>query len=446
MFHPVLYVAKGFGALLKQLEGEDIPAVQQLLIQLVSHPYEEIQVMALQGMLQAWEEHPNIAWEALRVATELAFVEVRYGHAAEDARQEYLDKVLTGSMNRVIDGAAPQDVLPSLPEPWVPIPAEDTPREETSRYGRQRNEPWRTNPLQVDTTFLAKVLETIPVKKAVWGQRHAGEFLAWCERLAAWTVERVAPTWTTNRRGLEENASYLYEWKRNLYQFLAKVSLHLPVAEADRRFLQKAAGADDETYCELVEGYVCELAAVVTDSATIPENALQLLGAARDRALKSWGGGGRFEQDIARELFFSVNLRAKAPVRFGNNKWSDVGVVILLVDPVLRAQGSSRLVAEFWMELCERSLEHYPVDHFVSSLQYVLPSAHRRARWRNSELPARLAGLIQRFSEKVPSMPHAMAQTILRALDQLVDMGDRRAAAVQQSEIFRSVRLETAAP
>ena len=42
-------------------------------------------------------------------------------------------------------------------------------------------------------------------------------------------------------------------------------------------------------------------------------------------------------------------------------------------------------------------------------------------------------------------MPHAMAQTFLRALDQLVDMGDRRAAAVQQSEIFRSVRLEIAA-
>ncbi len=449
MFHPVLYVAKGFGALLKTLEGEDIPAVQQLLIQLVSHPYEEIQVMALQGMLQAWEEHPNIAWEALRVATELAFVEVRYGHAAEDARQEYLEEVLTGSMNRVIDGAAPQDVLPSLPEPWVPIPAEDTPKEETSRYGRQRNEPWRTNPLQVDTTFLAKVLETIPLNKAVGDRRHAGEFLAWCERLAAWTIERIAPFWTTNRRGLEENASYLYEWKRSLFQFLAKVSLLLPTEEADRRFLQKAAAADDETYCELAEGYVWELAAAVADSAAIPENALQLLAVARDRALQSWEGAWRVERelaDIVRELFFSVNLSAKTPVRFANNNWSDVGVVILLVDPVLRARGSSRLVAEYWMQLCERSLEHYPVYHFVSSLQHVLPDANRRAEWRSSELPARLAGLIQRFSEKVPSMPHAMAQTILRALDQLVDMGDRRAAAVQQSEIFRSVRFETAAP
>ena len=190
------------------------------------------------------------------------------------------------------------------------------------------------------------------------------------------------------------------------------------------------------------------MAAVVTDSATIPENALQLLAAARDRALQSWVGVGRVERelaDIARELFFSVNLRTKAPVRFANDIWSDVGAVIPLIDPVVRAQGSSRLVADFWMQLCEKSLEHYPVDHFVSSLQYVLPGENRRAQWRGSELPARLAGLIQRFSEKAPSLPHAMAQTLLRALDHLVDMGDRRAAAVQQSEIFRSVRLEIAA-
>ncbi|WP_304307462.1 hypothetical protein [Pseudacidovorax intermedius] len=448
MFHPVLYAANGLGALLKTAEGEGVPLTQQMLIRLACHPYEDIQVTALKGMLQAWDIHPEIAWEALRVATELALVEVRYGQAAEEARHKYLEDVLTASMNRVIDGAAAQDVLPSLPEPWVPIPPADMPRAVTIRFRRQRNEPWRTNPLQVDTTFLAKVLETIPVEKAVADQRHAGEFLAWCERLATWTVERVAPSWTTNRQSLEENASYLYDWKRNLFQFLARVSLQLPAAEAERRFLQKATAADDETYCELAEGYVWELAAAVTDGATIPKDALQLLAAARDRALQSWDENGRVERelaDIARELFFSVNLRAKAPVRFANNKWSDVGVVSVLVDPILRAQGNSPLVAELWMQLCERSVEHYPVDHFVSSLQYVLPGANRRAQWRGSELPARLAGLIQRFSEKVPSTPHVIAQTFLRALDQLVDMGDRRASAVQQSEVFRSVRLDAAA-
>lgn len=38
-------------------------------------------------------------------------------------------------------------------------------------------------------------------------------------------------------------------------------------------------------------------------------------------------------------------------------------------------------------------------------------------------------------------MPLAMEQKLLRALDRLVDMGDRRAAAVQLREVFRSVRV-----
>jgi hypothetical protein len=40
-------------------------------------------------------------------------------------------------------------------------------------------------------------------------------------------------------------------------------------------------------------------------------------------------------------------------------------------------------------------------------------------------------------------MQLTMAQKLLRALDRLVDMGDRRAAAVQLSEVFRSVRITT---
>lgn len=51
------------------------------------------------------------------------------------------------------------------------------------------------------------------------------------------------------------------------------------------------------------------------------------------------------------------------------------------------------------------------------------------------------SGLIQRFSERKQPMPIGMAQKLLRALDSLVGMGDRRAAAVQLSEVFRSVRL-----
>ena len=38
-------------------------------------------------------------------------------------------------------------------------------------------------------------------------------------------------------------------------------------------------------------------------------------------------------------------------------------------------------------------------------------------------------------------LPTEMARALLRALDALVDMGDRRASAIQTSEVFKDVRL-----
>ena len=93
------------------------------------------------------------------------------------------------------------------------------------------------------------------------------------------------------------------------------------------------------------------------------------------------------------------------------------------------------------MDLCESSFEHYPVQHFVDNLEHLLVGEGTPQGWRSTQLPGRLSGLIQRFSERQQHMPLAMAQKLLRALDRLVDMGDRRAAAVQLSEVFRSVPI-----
>ena len=60
--------------------------------------------------------------------------------------------------------------------------------------------------------------------------------------------------------------------------------------------------------------------------------------------------------------------------------------------------------------------------------------------WRGTTIPARLAGIIQLFSEKTHPLPEEMARALLRALDTLIDMGDRRAAAIQTSEAFKEVR------
>lgn len=58
-----------------------------------------------------------------------------------------------------------------------------------------------------------------------------------------------------------------------------------------------------------------------------------------------------------------------------------------------------------------------------------------------STIPARIAALVHAFVERTQPLPFELAQRMLRILDRLVDMGDRRSAALQQSEIFKAVRV-----
>lgn len=455
MHHPALYATKGLGAWFAVAEDdEDVKSLQCFLTEMCAHPYEEIAVAALGSMLGAWHRHPDVAWAAMRLTTELALFEVQYGHQedAEARRHARIQKVVTEGLRRLQDEATVAAPLPPWPEPWVPIVDCEAiaARRRLGRRGRTVDAEWWVNPLHVDTSLLENVLHVLPLEVALADQVHAPLFLDWCEGLAKWTIERIAPNWAKSRRDLDDNYGPDYfEWRRHLYRFLARVSLMLPVEEGTRRFLQPAMATNDETFASLGEWFTGYLTAQVADSPAIPQTALQLLSVVTERVLayKDWrhaGHGGLSEQDfvdIVKHLFFADLGYAGGAVRFANRNWAEVEAVVPVFEPILRAHGSVPFVARAWMNLCESSFEHYPVQHFVDNLEHLLVGEGTPPGWRNTQLPGRLSGLIQRFSERQQPMPLGMAQTLLRALDRLVDMGDRRAAAVQLSEVFRSVRI-----
>lgn len=452
MHHPVLYATKGLGALFAVAgDDEDVKPLQSFLTELCAHPYQEIAVAAFGSLLCAWPKFPDIAWASLRLATALALFEVNYVTEGDAEARHYarIQGVVNEELQRLQDGAPVASAFPAWPEPWLPI-TEGEAVQARRRRGRTADAEWRTNPMHVDTSLLEKVLQVIPLEAALADQAHAALFLDWCEGLAKWTVERIAPAWAKSRRDLDDNYGPDYfEWRRHLYRFLARISLMLPVEEGTRRFLQPAMATNDEAFASLGEWFTSHLIAQVADSKEIPQAALQLLAVITQRVLAygAWrhaGHGGHSEQDfvdIVKHLFFSDFSYAGGAVRFANRNWSEVEVLIPVFEPILCAHGSVTFVARAWMDLCESSFEHYPVQHFVDNLEHLLVGEGTPPGWRGTQLPARLSGLIQRFSERQQPIPLAMAQKLLRALDRLVDMGDRRAAAVQLSEVFRSVRV-----
>jgi len=144
---------------------------------------------------------------------------------------------------------------------------------------------------------------------------------------------------------------------------------------------------------------------------------------------------------IIRSLFFVSVENAGGAARFANGNWTEVAKILPLVDTILESSGANTTVVGAFLTLCERSFDAYPVERFVTQLPMIVGrEPGTPLGWRGTSIPGRLASLIQRFSQKTQPLPADMARAMLRALDALVDMGDRRAAAIQTSEVFKDVR------
>lgn len=141
-------------------------------------------------------------------------------------------------------------------------------------------------------------------------------------------------------------------------------------------------------------------------------------------------------------MFVSVE-RAMLAARYVNGDWSDIGLILPLVDRYVRAVGWSSTVMSDFLTLCERSGASYPPERFADQILSVLDgraTAPLRG-WRGTFLAARIASLVQQAAARETPMLSSLGQKLLRILDVLVDMGDRRSAALQLSETFREVLL-----
>ena len=112
-----------------------------------------------------------------------------------------------------------------------------------------------------------------------------------------------------------------------------------------------------------------------------------------------------------------------------------------LVDKLVRQGGWIPYVATQYVTLCERAGSAYPAETFADQVLAQLRDGRLPEGWRGTAIPAGLAGLVQAHAARHQPLPTELARKLLHVLDALVDLGDRRSAALQQMEAFRGVRL-----
>ena len=94
-----------------------------------------------------------------------------------------------------------------------------------------------------------------------------------------------------------------------------------------------------------------------------------------------------------------------------------------------------------FLTLCERAGVAYPLDAFAVQANAVLAAIENaKGGWAGTLLPARTAGVVQCLAEANFPLQADQARELLRVLDALIDLGDRRSAALEQTEAFKGIQ------
>lgn len=428
------------------------------LLNIIASPSHEISLVALKECLKLLDIHPKLTWSAIYFAFALCKNHLKYRIYRSDkdleAQQEL--KQVYKHLNNYFKSEDDWCSLPIPDAPWMELDEKilrdnkEKDRkiaESYDQWGYDNDSKWVKSDNQWDYEFSEKVICLLPEKLLHdTSQTYILDFLKSC---LEWTIEKQEPSW------LEENQRFdgkdiISEWNHSLSSALARVVGIFPTEEIKSQFLMPILNLKTDACWELlypfIEDYICRY---IYDAQNIPDNALDILDLCLDRFFKasffnnkSYRAGeisGFDLPKIAKSLMF-VSLDQDAPLasRFVNGDWSEIGIILPLVDKYVRTGGWIEYVIHLFLKLCERSIQNYPSNIYADQILGLL-SLDEQLNW-NEQVYQRISSLIQIFIDKERSMPIELRQKFLKIIDWLVDHGDRRSAALQQSNFFQKVK------
>jgi hypothetical protein len=226
---------------------------------------------------------------------------------------------------------------------------------------------------------------------------------------------------------------------------VARNTLIKPFLAHDEEALSVLARFADMVVCR----HIC-------DAATIPANAIPLLDDCVSRVLNdqtfkpnSWRAGQvngyAMPELIAALLFVNVEKTAPGAARYANGDWSQIETIMPIIDRMVRHVGWSSFVMGKFLDLCERAGRAYPISKFGRQANAALSAiGNAEEGWTGTMLPPRMAGVVQRQADWNFPLRLEDAQELLKVLDALIDLGDRRSAALEQTEAFRGIQGQPA--
>jgi hypothetical protein len=452
-WHHAIYVARGIAAEIR--EGTATGNTARDLLRLIAHPSEKVSFAAIEEVCKLWPNDPKLTWAGLILAFSLCHTQP-WPHRDEILQYNQDQQAINAALDFYENGNGWAS-LPLPPPAWVKV--------ESGKFqiGPLSYDPYSPaemiNPAEVwgepdvswDSKQAAEILQRIPFDNILnsSAKRALLDFLA---GVLDWTIQKNAPPWVKPRYRNPSKVQ-LFEWTHTLGSRLGYMAGLLPLNDFHVGFLNPILDMRDENCWALLttfaSSYICNY---VYDAPIVPTDAVVLLNLCLERLLQDsafkrdgYRSGEFFGSDqpkLVRTLMFVSVERADLAARYVNGDWSEIDRILPLIDRFVRAGGWAASVMEHFLTLCERAKTNYPAEVFADQVLAIIGDGSDKLQgWHGAFIPARIAELVQHFAHRDTPMKLPLAQKFLRILDMLVDMGDRRSAALQLGEVFREVHL-----
>lgn len=297
----------------------------------------------------------------------------------------------------------------------------------------------------------AKILAHIPFTEILCSEART-MFLDFLVSTLEWTNLKNAPSWIKPGRR-SRSASQISEWTHALGSFLGRVAGLLSLSDFQAKFLEPILTLEGDNCWSLlfpfVDTYIC---AYIYNAQVIPTDAIAILDlcltwflqdfAFKRNSYRSGDFSGFYKSKLVRTLMFVSVERTDMTARYVNDNWSEISHILPLVDRFVRVGGWATSVMDSFLTLCERAKSNYPAEAFADQVLSILCNEPEQLKGRHGTfILSHISELILHFAHRDTPPKLTIHQKFLRILDILVDMGDRRSAALQLSEVFREVCL-----
>lgn len=453
LWHPSQAVVYAY--LSKLSSGQDTSEMCRRLLRLIAQDNVEEALQAAKLVFLRWSDHPRLCVAAIDLSSRLACVRPRFLHPeyeidSDAAAHPDTDDIVRLSI-ALLESTDEHPIIFVPPERSVDTSTEDElvlTEDELPWFGVSNDE---IGYWQLDT--FAKVVRSAPLLDIASRKHYHSAAEEFAASLLGWTKSRLGtPDATRQNHGRRDYEPSVRDWLDALGWCLGNSGLLRDSNTAYDKFVAPVLQFAPSARSLVLGAFVRRVICAIHDEVSFPVQAALLLDQCatgmveHDMLKRTWRDEVRIRDDavseILRDIFLISIEKAERAARFSNGLWVDLPRMLSTVDKVIDAAGWSISVASDFVSLAEHAKLFYPTEAFsLHALRLV--TFEQGNGWLNTTLPRRVAALVQLHAEQ-SEVSDSTREKLLRVLDCLVDLGDRRSAALQLTPVFVDVRLSSA--